>query len=47
MKDLIERLRTHGGTIVEALNPYWERWGVTIADPDGYRLVLCERQWTA
>lgn len=45
--DLIERLRTHGGTIVEALNPYWERWGVTIADPDGYRLVLCERQWTA
>ena len=43
---LIERLQTHGGTVVPALNPYWERWGVTVADPDGYRLVLSERHWT-
>ncbi|HEX9358747.1 MAG TPA: hypothetical protein VF933_33665 [Streptosporangiaceae bacterium] len=26
-------------------NPYWERWGITIADPDGYRLVLSHRSW--
>ena len=23
----------------------WERWGVTVADPDGYRLVLSDRSW--
>jgi len=23
----------------------WDRWGVTIADPDGYRLVLSSRSW--
>ncbi|MHB8296804.1 MAG: VOC family protein, partial [Acidimicrobiales bacterium] len=26
-------------------NPYWDRWGVTIEDPDGYRLVLSHRTW--
>lgn len=24
---LIERLQAHGGTVVPARNPYWERWG--------------------
>ncbi len=42
---LIQRLQESGGTVVPALNPYWERWGVTVTDPDGYRLVLCERLW--
>jgi hypothetical protein len=23
--------------------PYWKRWGITIADPDGYHLVLSHR----
>ena len=42
---LVARLETQGGRRVPALNPYWERWGVTLADPDGYRLVLCARDW--
>lgn len=32
---------------VPALNPYWDAQGVTFADPDGYRVVLCRRAWTA
>jgi len=30
---------------VAARNPYWDRWGVTIVDPDGYLLVLSHRSW--
>jgi catechol 2,3-dioxygenase-like lactoylglutathione lyase family enzyme len=44
-QDVIRCLVDAGGTRVAALNPYWERWGVTIADPDGYRLVLSSRSW--
>ncbi|MDP9794506.1 catechol 2,3-dioxygenase-like lactoylglutathione lyase family enzyme [Catenuloplanes nepalensis] len=25
---------------------YWDRWGVTFTDPDGYRLVLSTRGWS-
>ncbi|MGW2586320.1 VOC family protein [Streptomyces virginiae] len=42
---LVRRLVDHGGTRVAAHNPYWDEWGVTVADPDGYRLVLCSRTW--
>jgi len=42
---IIGRLIDAGGTRVTARNPYWDRWGVTIADPDGYRLVLSTRSW--
>lgn len=41
---LVARLETHGGTRVPAVNPYWDTWGVTITDPDGYRLVLCHTE---
>ena len=41
----IERLVAFGGTRVTSPNPYWERWGATVADPDGYRLVLSHRTW--
>jgi catechol 2,3-dioxygenase-like lactoylglutathione lyase family enzyme len=41
----IGRLVAAGGERVPARNPYWDRWGVTIADPDGYRLVLSHRSW--
>lgn len=44
--DLVARLVAAGGTVVAARNPYWETWGVTIADPDSYRLVLCSRSWS-
>lgn len=43
---LVDRLTAHGGTRVPAHNPYWDEYGVTVADPDGYRLVLCTRTWT-
>ncbi|MER5928820.1 VOC family protein [Streptomyces sp. NPDC002054] len=42
---LIDRLTAAGGTRVPSHNPYWDAYGVTIADPDGYRLVLCSRTW--
>ncbi|MCZ4103150.1 VOC family protein [Streptomyces sp. So13.3] len=44
--DLLARLLEHGGTRVPAHNPYWDQWGVTIEDADGYRLVLSTRQWS-
>jgi hypothetical protein len=43
---VITRLTDAGGTRVAARNPYWDKWGVTIADPDGYRLVLSTRSWS-
>jgi len=43
---LVSKLEAAGGQRVAAHNPYWDRWGVTIEDPDGYRLVLCERSWS-
>ncbi|MEU4351037.1 VOC family protein [Streptomyces sp. NPDC023838] len=45
-QDLVERLEAHGGKRVQSPNPYWNEWGVTIEDPDGYRLVLCIRGWS-
>lgn len=44
--ELVARLIQHGGTRVTSPNPYWNEWGVTIEDPDGYRLVLCRRGWS-
>jgi len=43
--DVIARAVSYGGSVVPAHNPYWDRGGVTIADPDGYRIVLTERAW--
>ncbi|MGQ4512835.1 VOC family protein [Streptomyces sp. DW26H14] len=43
---LVSRLEECGGRRVESPNPYWNRWGVTIEDPDGYRLVLSVRDWS-
>lgn len=43
--DVVTRLVSAGGTVARARNPYWDRWGVTICDPDGYRLVLSSRSW--
>jgi catechol 2,3-dioxygenase-like lactoylglutathione lyase family enzyme len=39
------RLVDAGGTRVACRNPYWDEGGITIADPDGYRLVLTSRSW--
>lgn len=35
-----KRLIAFGGRQVTSTNPYWDRGGVTIEDPDGYRVVL-------
>lgn len=43
----VERLLAAGGTRVAAHNPYWDEYGVTVEDPDGYQLVLCSRTWGA
>lgn len=43
--ELVAALEEHGGRRVASPNPYWNEWGVTIEDPDGYRLVLCTRGW--
>ena len=42
---VVSRLVDAGGTQVAARNPYWDHGGVTIVDPDGYRLVLTSRSW--
>ena len=34
-----------GAEPLEPANPYWERNGVTIADPDGFRVVLVPDGW--
>ncbi|MEU3606872.1 VOC family protein [Streptomyces sp. NPDC035033] len=43
---LVDRLERHGGKRVPAHNPYWDTWGVTVRDPDGYALVLSTRDWS-
>lgn len=43
--EAVERLVSDGGERAPARNPYWDRWGVTVVDPDGYRLVLSHRSW--
>ncbi|MEV6343013.1 VOC family protein [Actinoplanes sp. NPDC051851] len=43
--ELITRLEESGGTVVRQ-SAYWDSWGVTVQDPDGYRLVLSTRTWS-
>jgi catechol 2,3-dioxygenase-like lactoylglutathione lyase family enzyme len=43
--DLEQQLTAAGGRRVPSRNPYWDTWGLTIVDPDGYRLVLSTRGW--
>jgi catechol 2,3-dioxygenase-like lactoylglutathione lyase family enzyme len=32
---------------VEPANPYWKQHGVTLADPDGFQVVLVARSWAS
>lgn len=34
-----------GAEPVEPANPYWRANGVTLADPDGFQVVLVPRSW--
>ncbi len=36
----VDRMRAAGFEPVPAFNPYWDRFGATFEDPDGYRVVL-------
>ena len=44
-RDRLERIVAAGGRRVSSRNPYWDQWGVTFADPDGYRIVFSHRDW--
>jgi catechol 2,3-dioxygenase-like lactoylglutathione lyase family enzyme len=42
----VEEIRARvGSEPVEAANPYWRRNGVTLVDPDGFRVVLVPEAW--
>jgi hypothetical protein len=34
-----------GADPVPGVNPYWDRVGVTVTDPDGFRIVLVADDW--
>ena len=40
-----ETCRRVPGEPVESANPYWQTHAVTLADPDGFRVVLVPRSW--
>lgn len=40
---VVARLAEMGYPVVEPENPYWAELGVTIEDPDGWRVVLFNR----
>jgi catechol 2,3-dioxygenase-like lactoylglutathione lyase family enzyme len=42
----VRRMRGAGHAPVPAFNPYWDREGLTFQDPDGYRVVLQNTDWT-
>ncbi len=44
-ESLVKALVEAGGRRVDQ-GDYWDRWGVTVADPDGYRLTLSTRTWS-
>jgi catechol 2,3-dioxygenase-like lactoylglutathione lyase family enzyme len=42
----VARLAARAGVDpVPSANPYWDRVGVTITDPDGFRVVLVASSW--
>jgi catechol 2,3-dioxygenase-like lactoylglutathione lyase family enzyme len=41
-----QSMRDAGFEPVPAFNPYWDRNGLTFEDPDGYRIVLQNSDWT-
>ena len=42
----VARLERAGHRPVPAFNPYWDRYGRTFEDPDGYRVVLQNAAWS-
>ena len=42
----VDRMHRCGLAPVKPANPYWERNGLTFEDPDGYRVVLQNAEWS-
>jgi len=42
---LLRRAQSAGFARVPSNNPYWDRCGVTLEGPDGYRTVIVNRSW--
>ena len=43
-KEAVDRIEGAGLAAVTSFNPYWDRCGKTYEDPDGYRIVLANRE---
>ncbi len=43
----VERMQAAGFAPVRAFNPWWDRFGATFEDPDGWRVVLYQGGWSA
>lgn len=43
----IDRMEKAGFAAVPAFNPYWDQSGRTFEDPDGYRVVIQQADWSA
>ena len=43
-KEAVEKMNVAGFAAVTSFNPYWDRYGKTFEDPDGYRIVLASRE---
>ncbi len=43
--EALARLERAGAAPVRSHNPYWDAHGVTVEDPDGYRIVLHRGAW--
>jgi catechol 2,3-dioxygenase-like lactoylglutathione lyase family enzyme len=44
----VDRLAARTGCLpVPSLNPYWDEHGLTLEDPDGFRVVLVGQAWSA
>lgn len=42
----VERMKAIGYESVTSYNPYWDKSGATFEDPDGYRVVLQNAEWS-
>jgi catechol 2,3-dioxygenase-like lactoylglutathione lyase family enzyme len=45
-REAVDRMKACGFQPTPAFNPYWDVHGVTFEDPDGYRIVLQNTEWT-
>lgn len=43
--EILERFKIAGVEKLESSNPYWDRIGATYIDPEGYRIVICNKSW--